>query len=82
MERRSSTWVSIIVSDVDINGNFDKKNLGGELRDKMGAANFGVGKASKQREQHGQRPQLGKAYLSNELKENTESTVFVMKLER
>lgn len=37
------------ISNVEASGNLDKKNLGGELKDKIEASELGVGKASKQR---------------------------------
>lgn len=35
---------------MEVNDNLDKKNLGGELKDKMKTVRLEMGKASKQRE--------------------------------
>lgn len=42
--------ISITVSNVEANGDHDKKNLQGQLKGRMEAARLGAGKASKGRE--------------------------------
>ena len=49
-ERGDATCVSVTVSNVEVTGDLDKKNLGGQLKDKVEAARLGSGKAFKGRE--------------------------------
>lgn len=47
IERRGVICVSIIISNMEVNDNFDKKNFGGELKDKMKIVRLEMGKVFK-----------------------------------